>query len=649
MTIYVISLGVILRGFAALSCPVTPGIILGVRNTLMNLIHGDCIEEMAKMPGSSVDAIVTDPPYGIEFMGKNWDSFGRKKEYKAQSDQGYGDKGILPSYGRGGLNKDRVKFHKRANEEFYKFSLAWALEALRILKPGGYLLAFGGTRTYHRLACAIEDAGFEIRDQIDWQYGSGFPKSLSIPKALDKAGGASPHEQADLLRKRREAAGMSREHLASLIGCTESSVRDWEEGRARAKGAPIEHIIPSAEYREKLAQILGYSADERQIIGVSIDRRDDGTSIGLGHTGTLRTGGHTTAAKKWSGWGTALKPAHEPICLAMKPLDGTFAENVQKWNVGGINIDACRIDLNGDYKSKPNGRPSLTQLGDNYDPEKANKADTVGRWPANLVLSHLPECIKIGTKKVRGDGRDPQNGERPSGFYNVGSQKGAEKPCGPLYGDADGTETVEDWRCAEGCPIRDLDEQSGILKSGDNCVRTKTGSFMEHGGLGRAGDVQTTYGDTGGASRFFYTTKAGSDERWYWCKDCKIAGCFAEDIISPHCPKHGKNLATADFGPLFGGTETPVCSCPPSPRDVHEGHSLEAHPTVKPVDLVSWLVRLVTPPGGMVLDPFLGSGTTAIAASRQGFRWIGIEKTAEYIEISKARLEKEKKVFLRTE
>lgn len=196
---------------------------------------GDCIEVMKTLPDNSVDSVVTDPPYELGFMGKKWDASG-------------------------------IAYHVDM----------WA-EAMRVLKPGGHLLAFSGSRTYHRMTYAIEDAGFEIRDQIMWVYGSGFPKSLDVSKAIDKAGGSSPADQAAILRQKREDSGLSREQVAAQVGCTVSSVRDWEEGRARATGAAIEFIVPSEDYRAKLADLLGYSTDERRIVGVAADRRDAGT------------------------------------------------------------------------------------------------------------------------------------------------------------------------------------------------------------------------------------------------------------------------------------------------------------------------------------------------------------------------------------
>ena len=275
-----------------------------------DLHHGDCLQVLQSMEDNSVDSIVTDPPYGLSaaknsgksscggFMGQAWDYDVPSKEIWEQ--------------------------------------------CLRVLKPGGHLLAFAGTRTQHRMCVNIEDAGFEIRDMIAWVYGSGFPKSLDVSKAIDKAGGLSPKLQSELLLEKRIAAGLSREEVAQAVGCTVSSVRDWEEGRSRAKGRPIEFILPSANYRAKLADLLGYSSDERTLIGETQDRRGDNTTFGLGHSGLLTNGGNTAASKNWKGWGTALKPALEPITIARKPLQSTVAENVLTHGTGAINIDEWR-------------------------------------------------------------------------------------------------------------------------------------------------------------------------------------------------------------------------------------------------------------------------------------------------------------------
>jgi len=433
------------------------------------LYHGDCRETLRTLP--KVDAIICDPPYGLSFMGKDWD-------------------------------------HQVPGVTFW--------EILRnTLKPGGHLLAFGGTRTYHRLTCAIEDAGFEIRDCLMWLFGSGFPKSLNVSKAIDKAGGTSPREQAALLKKKRESRGISREDLANQIGCTASSVRDWEEGRSRAVGKPLEFITPSADYREKLASLLGYSADERKLTKACQDRRGDGSIMGLGHSGQLSTGGNTPASLCWEGWGTALKPAWEPIILARKPLEGTVAANVLKYGTGALNIDACRVEgrERTDYGLANAKRTKVNTFSDptadaDFDASK-------GRWPANVILDE--EAGRL---------LDNQTGESRS---RVGVPRKSSRP-GEGYG-------------------------------------------MTHTGA--------EYNDSGGASRFFYCPRASRKER---------------------------------------GVDN-------------------NHPTVKPLALMRYLCRLVTPAGGTVLDPFMGSGSTLVAARQEGFRVVGADTEESYCSITKARLQ----------
>jgi hypothetical protein len=389
------------------------------------ILQGDCRDKLAALEEASVDAIVTDPPYELGFMGKVWDSTG-------------------------------VAYDVRT----------WA-ECLRVLKPGGHLLAFGGTRTYHRMACAIEDAGFEIRDQLQWLYGSGFPKSLDVSKAIDKAAGAE-----------REVVGR-RDPTGGVVSSAGSNFRDD-----------------------------GWRPDKERLLAITTPATD--------------------AARQWEGWGTALKPANEPICLARKPLVGTVAENVQEHGTGALNIDACRIPAPG----KESGSGSLRQWRDaegrvDVPVVRERTGGAEGRWPANVVLG----CACA-------DEHDPD------------------------------------------CAVCLLDEQSGESKSPDNPVRQGghhrhdvglTGATREGYGVG--------YGDSGGASRFFYVAKPSRSER---------------------------------------GEEND-------------------HPTVKPVDLMRYLIRLVTPPGGVVLDPFAGSGTTCLAAQEEGFRWIACEMDEKHIEIIRAR------------
>ena len=381
---------------------------------MRNIVQqGDCLQLMKQMQSNSVDAIVTDPPYGLSFMGKKWD-------YDVPSTE------------------------------------IWE-EALRVIKPGGYLLAFAGTRTQHRMAVRIEDAGFEIRDMIAWVYGSGFPKSLNIGKAVDK-----------LLGNEREVVGISN----NGSGAQPSKLSNHETGDTG----------------------IGYMDGSRKIFDV------------------------TKGSSDFEGFGTALKPALEPITVARKPLsEKTVAENCLKWGVGGINIDGSRVALNGDYKCKANGRPSQTGLGDNYDPEVANMADSIGRFPANLIHDGSDEVVsmfpntKSGATKKQIDG---YNGDSNTGFL-----RGVSNP-------------------------------------------------------------QNQHGDQGSAARFFYCAKASSSERG----------------------------------------------------------SSNNHPTVKPITLMEYLVKLVCRKGSIVLDPFAGSGTTAIACLNTGRDYILMEQEEKYIEVISKRI-----------
>ena len=383
--------------------------------------HGDCLEILRAMPDASVDSVVTDPPYGLSFMGKKWDY-------------------DVPS------------------EDIWR-------ECLRVLKPGGHLLAFAGTRTQHRMAVRIEDAGFEIRDMIAWVYGSGFPKSRNVCLDMDKMEGHG-----------------NRGHRIAVAN------RHHPDGTLEPNGEQL------AAYEPK-----------------------------------------TDAAREWQGWGTALKPALEPLTVARKPLQSTVAANVLEHGTGAINIDGCRVPtddkLGGGMVSM--GRPKASEGWDRpwmHDPEvterkkieaasKVAAAEALGRWPANVIHDGSEEVV----------GLFPETGKSTGG--RIGNAGGGSVPNVP------------------------------------------TGTF-EAGNPG--------YGDTGSAARFFYCAKASKADR------------------------------DAD----------------------------NKHPTVKPTALMRYLCRLVTPPGGIVLDPFMGSGSTGKAAILEGFQFIGIEREAEYVAIAKARIVK---------
>ena len=406
----------------------------------VELHRGDCLDVLRALPDCSLDSCVTDPPYALVSIGKR---FGKDGAVPAQE----GATGVYARASRGFMGK-RWDTGERA------FSEAFWAEVLRVLKPGAYVAAFGGTRTYHRLACAIEDAGFEIRDQCAWTFGSGFPKSLDISKAVDKA------------------AGAERKVLGRAV---------YGDG----------HIQNSAKS-------TGYGGC------------DPVADVRMLSTPT------TEAARQWAGWGTALKPAWEPICLARKPIVGTNVENLLVWGCGALNVDGCRVatadGLNGGAyadatsvsgKSGSLGGGPLKNASGAY-------AQPTGRWPANFIHDGSDEVLAAFPYTKSGN--------------LLTTHKLAESENGSMSG-----------RNYARSPRRDMG------------------------------------GDSGSAARFFYCAKASAKDRV--------------------------------------GSK---------------------HPTVKPVSLMRWLVRLITPPGGTTLDPFAGSGTTGQAALEEGMRAVLVEREAEY-------------------
>jgi DNA modification methylase len=465
----------------------------------VRIIVGDCRERMAEMEPASVDAIVCDPPYGLEFMGKEWDRLWHQSGKSVEPFKGTNVFANPPRYGA----------NSKAMQAWHE---AWCVEAYRVLKPGGHLLAFGGTRTHHRLMVAIEDAGFEIRDCLMWLYGSGFPKSLDVSKAIDKAAGAE-----------REVVGPSTRH-----GGGNDNLYDYGKGLQTMGNGVVPDITAPA----------------------------------------------TDLAREWDGWGTALKPAWEPIVMARKPLAGTVAANVQAFGTGALNIDGCRIGttdkLGGgaektvaiDGKGEGWQRPWMRDpdaVGAHTERVRANviKAESLGRWPANVVLDEDAAALL-----------DAQSGTTGGTYVD---RKGAPKPIG------------NGWRMAQrGTEYGDTGGASRFFK---NVKGTRQSGFADVGApKGDPFPNGPMYADEGGASRFFYTAKASRAER-------------------------NKGL----------------------------GDDRNVHPTVKSLDLMQWLVRLVTPKGGTVLDPFAGSGSTLVAADREGFNAIGIELDPEYAEIARRR------------
>lgn len=423
------------------------------------IINKDCLVALKDIPSNSIEAVITDPPYELGFMGKSWDNTGVA----------------------------------------YRVDL-WR-DVLRILKPGGHLLSFGGSRTYHRMASAIEDAGFEIRDQIMWVYGSGFPKSLNIGKAVDKLQG-----------NEREVVGVSEGK-----GYSSQQEKNKVEGfRPYKKGLPYEHA----------------------------DR-------------TL-----TKGTSEWEGWGTALKPSHEPIVLARKPLsEKTVVANILKWGVGGINIDACRIKYIG----------------------KTDPRSFGGKWKTDKAANNIYEGGYAGKdQEVSSLGRFPAN------FIHDGSQEVME-----LFPNT-----------KAGVAVR---HNSGGNTFGSNIPKPPMNDIG--------------YAASGSAARFFYCAKASKGER--------NKGCWGLDIHGSNYCEEYRPKATESRDK---GQDTPYAGVNRS------GGVRNNHPTVKPLLLMKYLVKLVSREGQTVLDPFMGSGTTGIACKELNRNFIGIEMNKDYFKIAEKRI-----------
>jgi site-specific DNA-methyltransferase (adenine-specific) len=493
-------------------------------------------------------------------MGKEWDRL---------SDQpGYVERGRITDRPNA-LDKYSTSVRGvnsyQAGKPMQEWHERWAREALRVLKPGGYLLAFGGTRTYHRLACAVEDAGFEIRDRIlvqgvevvhpvelDWLYGSGFPKSLDVAKAIDKAAGAE-REVVD-----RVPARMPQAQAGGWGNPGVDNFRDARRGTVE--------------------------------MDVTVPATDD--------------------ALRWQGWGTALKPAHEPILVARKPLgERNVAANVLAHGTGALNIDGCRVE--GAVPTTTQGQSS--RQGEVYGKDQRDRREFVsndaGRWPANVVLVHADGCERVGTREIDGDAHHPAR-RSGMGYHGGDGTEGGEREYGPGR-----VETVEAWECAPDCPVRLLDEQTGERRSAypgrPDLAVEKVGRPTRENGVTSipANTTGLSFSDSGGASRFFYCAKASRSER--------EAGLLGK-VPCARC----------------GGLDTTEHEI-----DGKTGKCIRNdHPTVKPVGVMRWLVRLVSPSGGAVLDPFAGSGTTGMACEYEGFGFVGFENDERSAQIADARI-----------
>jgi DNA modification methylase len=558
---------------------------LSSENIKQIVISGNNIETLKNYPDNYFDAVVTDPPYGL---GKEPNA---EEMLRAWIDTGY-----LEVSGSGFMGKEW--------DAFVPQPLFWK-EIFRVLKYGGHIVSFFGTRTYDWGCMAIRLAGFEIRDCIQWVYGSGFPKSHNISKAIDKMPKANNRlfEFAELLKHRRNELHFSLSQADDLI-CKGSTMYNFLEGR-NINGV-LKVYPPNKEYYEKIKSIYGIQGwddiveNNLEIVGeqagnfgfqINGERWNEKT-----HIKEITT----EQAKEWEGWGSALKPANEPIVLARKPLEKglSIAENVLKWGTGGLNIDVSRIGNElikgqkaGQGFNNVKGFGVNTKIGDESAKEYISE-DINGRFPANFIMTHHPDC-KCDFSKYEGE-----------------------------------NDINEDWNCHDDCPIKILDEQSGELKSGKmtaNHNRTTNGSPNGiYGKFDVNHPLAETYGDKGGASRFFYIAKANKWERNFGLDT------FEEKRFSAY----GYDVGLGEKAEGMFKDRNPI--------------KKNIHPTVKPIKLMQYLVRMITPPNGIVLDPFAGSGTTGIACKIDGFEFVGLELSEDYTKIANARIEsfQEENVFI---
>ncbi len=505
------------------------------KRSMFHIEHGDNLEILKKLSPNSFDSLVTDPPSGIAFMGKDWDT----------------DKGGRDAW---------IAWLRTIMQEVY-----------RVLKPGGYGVVWSLPRTSHWTAMALEDAGFDIRDSISHVFGQGFPKSHDISKAIDRLAGAE-----------REIKG----HLNKQTGLITAEPQRIDTSNFNLQFAP-KHT------REGI---------------VSQPLSDPATAA---------------AAAKWNGWGSAVKPAHEIWWLIQKPIsENSIAENVLTHGVGGLNIDGSRIGWKNEepYKDQPNKAQGVFVSKEHID--FTSNGNPTGRFPSNFLMTHSPECELIGNRKV-GSGEivlsSQVNRTAKDDFFT------GKKPNRTNSTTSYGTETVENWQCSESCPIRILDEQSGGSKSAPR----KAGSGLINDLVGFPHGAESNHSDKGGASRFFKTFEA----------DLVAPFFYAAKPSSGEKNKglEGRELTVKgsfDGAKVSNTTKGPTNALRPDKATL----GANGHPTVKGVKLMQYLITLITPPSGVVLDPFMGSGTTGVAAIKNGFKFFGIDQEKQYTEIAIDRL-----------
>lgn len=563
----------------------------------IRIICNDVVEALAPYGDGVFDGCLCDPPYGLNFMGRNWD-------------------GVVPDVN------------------------VWS-EVLRVLKPGAFLLAFGGTRTWHRLACAVEDAGFELRDTLMYLYGQGFPKGHDFAYDIHKrAEQEAKHDlrfmQGTYLSKTVYACKKCGQVLLTCLseqgasqlwktwsqsktpGSKQSSVEGWsyletsERKVQRCEVCTMSHGIfadgterwihsrasscdgPTSE--QAIGENRGSTSCESQSIRQQ-NREPDAVFL-------------ERKAQAFRGWNVALKPGFEPIILAQKPRDGTFANNALEWGCGGLWVDGCRIGIGDDRTSGgESGRSAI--WNENKDHERLERP-TGGRWPANLLLQHAPGCICVGESEIPGQRQGTQRGDAD---FRGGNRDDIERNEYP-FGES---ETVTNWQCVDGCPVKLLAEQTADIHSAGS--KKPPGGWADTeatwGTYGQGEYSGARYGDTGTAARFFYQAKASPSERhaglddFYWQRDKSSPIGFTR-------------ITRDEWEQL-------------APRQRAQGN---IHPTVKPLGIIEYIAKLIMPPEHRkLLVPFSGSGSEIIGAIQAGWGHIvGIDIVPEYNDIARARI-----------
>jgi DNA modification methylase len=586
------------------------GVSLPVLAYENRILHGDCLVYLRLIPDYTFHSVVCDPPYGLGTREPTGDDIIRYLTGEALDTGGdfMGTEWEIPS------------IH------------VWK-ECFRVLRPGGYILAFAGTRTWDIMSVGLRAAGFENRDTVAslfgptstlmWLHGQGFPKSLNIAKKIDDHFGAVRERVG-----RKDELGI----IHSMGNAAATRGTAWQTKALQN---------PDADYN-------------------------------------FLTKSTTEEAKKWDGWGTALKPAWEPVLCFRKPMtEETIAANIARYETGGMNIDASRVkhaspEDFAKHKAmvdaiKSRGGSMANSWKNSSDLSGANDVKEGGRWPANAVMTHADGCKKVGTQKVDApvinrfnDGMKPFGGGAGHEYTSVQT------------GDAEGKEEVAVYECVEGCPVLALDAQSGVLKSvllapqhdGGGLERRGPGGFRQ----GTTG-VQKEYGgDSGGASRFFaqfepeapfyYSAKASRAERnavllrnqpKVKTKDRKKVVFYRlkEGVENEEIVLLLQEILGEDYDPETTSIEGTILERT-LPASLLENFEIDNemggndHPTVKPLALMKFLVRLVTPKGGIVLDPYCGSGTTCLAATEEGMMYTGIEKDEHFHEIAHKRVDEER-------